>query len=216
MTSELDLIAYLTSKGVQVWRAAGSEITAHCFLGCTSTSTKGKGKLYFNTESWLYDCKRCGQRGNRKTLLEFYGDQDEIEHGPASDPMLRRRILTEAAEMAHEMLLANESKVAYLLDRGITGETIVNRKLGYVPKNFGLSESIPVRSELKGYEALIGAGLVTAGGKEWLNDTLVIPYFSHGSVVQLRAKFIDGKYLTNAGGRVRLYNEDSLHGQTRF
>lgn len=119
MTDVQDLAAYLSSKGIKAHRANGSEVTAHC-LWCADGDPKGKGKLYLNVESWLYDCKRCGASGNRKTLLEHFGDEDELQYVAGEDPMLRRRILTEAAALAHEMLLANEPMLEYLLGRGLT------------------------------------------------------------------------------------------------
>ena len=64
----MDLSAYLSSKGVRTFKAAGVEITAHCWW-CDDGNHKGKGKLYLNTENWLYSCKRCDAHGNRKTLL---------------------------------------------------------------------------------------------------------------------------------------------------
>jgi hypothetical protein len=105
MTSETDLSSYLASKGLQVHRAAGNEVTIHC-LWCPDGDPKGKGKLYLNTESWLYSCKRCDAAGNRKTLLEHYGDADDVQMAGV-DPMLRRKILGEVTQLAHEMLLAN-------------------------------------------------------------------------------------------------------------
>lgn len=211
MTEEQDLVAYLTSKGIQVHRAAGPEVTIHC-LWCADGDTKGKGKLYLNTESWLYSCKRCLASGNRTTLLEHFGDEDGLRHVDTADPMLRRRILTEATDLAHEMLLANDAKVQYLLDRGISAELIVSQKLGYVPRNVGLSEMLPCRESLSGYRDLIAAGLVTLNGREFFNDCITIPYFSHGTVVQIRSKDIDGKYKTTAGDHTRLYNADALFG----
>lgn len=213
MTVETDLSSYLVSKGLQVHRASGSEVTVHC-PWCPDGDPKGKGKLYLNTESWLYSCKRCTAAGNRKTLLEHFGDVDEVK-SVGVDPMLRRKILSEAAQLAHEMLIANKGKYQYLLDRGLTDEIIIEAKLGYVPKNVGLSEMIPMRDELKGYVALIESGLVTPSGRETFNDCITIPYFSHGSVVQIRAKFLDGKYQTAGGDTVRLYGSDDLFGADR-
>jgi len=213
MTTETDLSAYLAAKGLQVHRAAGAEVTIHC-PWCPDGDPKGKGKLYLNTESWLYSCKRCDAAGNRKTLLEHFGDPDEVKTVGA-DPMLRRKILGEVAQLAHEFLIANKKKYQYLLDRGLTDEVIRKHKLGYVPKNVGISEMIPMRDELKGYVALVEAGIVSPSGREFLNDCITIPYFSHGSVVQIRAKFVDGKYLTAGGDHVRLYNSDTLFGADR-
>jgi len=210
VNDEQDVIAYLTGKGVQVYRAAGTEVTAHCWW-CPDGDPKGKGKLYLNTESWLYECKRCGEQGNRRTLLAHYGDEDEVVHAAGADPMIRRRILTEAADLAHLMLLANKEKLAYLRNRGISEELIVSARLGYVPRNVGLSDMLPSRDTFT-FRDLIGAGLVSVGGKEFFNDCLLIPYFSHGTVIQIREKAIDGKYRTTANDRVRLYNADALWG----
>ena len=211
MTDEQDVTAYLRSKGLTVHRAAGAEVTVHCVF-CADGDTKGKGKLYINTESWLYSCKRCDATGNRRTLLAHFGDEDALRYVDGADPALRRRLLVEAAELAHEMLLANDKKLTYLLDRGIAPELIAETKMGYVPRNVGLSEMLPSRSELQGYRELIGAGLVTVNGREFFNDCITIPYCSHGSVVQIRAKFVDGKYLTTSGDHVRLFNADALFG----
>lgn len=211
MTDEQDVVAYLRSKGLQVHRAAGAEVTVHCVF-CSDGDTKGKGKLYINTESWLYSCKRCDASGNRRTLLAHFGDEDALKFVEGTDPAMRRRLLAEAAELAHEMLLANDAKLTYLLDRGIAPELVVEKKLGYVPKNVGLSEMLPSRADLQGYRDLVHAGLVSVNGREFFNDCITIPYFSHGSIVQIRAKFVDGKYLTTAGDHVRLYDADSLFG----
>jgi hypothetical protein len=210
VTDVQDLAAYLSSKGIKAHRANGSEVTAHCFY-CADGDPKGKGKLYLNVESWLYDCKRCGANGNRKTLLEFFGDEDELQHVAGEDPMLRRRILTEAAALAHEMLLANEPMLEYLLARGLSAETIVRKQYGFVPQNVGISRMLPCRDSIKAID-LIKAGLLTVGGQEFFNRSIVIPYWSHGTVVQLREKKVDGKYRTAGGDSARLYNADSLRG----
>lgn len=210
MTDVQDLSTYLSSKGVKTHRGHGSEVTAHCIF-CADGDPKGKGKLYLNLESWLYDCKRCGARGNRKTLLEFFGDEDTLTYVPGADPMLRRRILTEAAQLAHEMLLGSDPMLEYLLGRGLSPETIVRKQYGFVPQNVGLSSMLPGREHYKAAD-LIGAGLITVGGQEFFNRSIVIPYWSHGTVIQLREKKVDGKYRTAGGDTTRLYNGDALRG----
>lgn len=210
MTQETDLIAYLTGKGMKTYRASGEEITAHCWW-CLDGDPKGKGKLYLNTESWLYQCKRCDSSGGRKSLLEHFGDDDELQHVAGSDPTIRRRILTEAANLAHEMLLGNELMLARLLDRGLAPEIIAERKFGYVPSNVGLSEMLPCRGDVT-FKDLIGAGILTVSGREFFNDSITIPYWQHGTCVQIREKQPDGKYRTTTGDRVRLYNADALLG----
>ena len=86
---EMDLVAYLGTKGVQVRKANGSEIVVHCFF---CDEEKRQPKLYLNTDSWLYDCKLCGETGNRKTLLRHFGDKDDSEgvgYLPGQDPAVR-------------------------------------------------------------------------------------------------------------------------------
>lgn len=210
MTAGEDLAAYLASKGVQVHRAAGKELTAHCWY-CADGDTKGKGKLYLNADTWLYQCKRCMVSGNRKTMLEHFGDEDEAVHD-TFDPLKRRRILEEAANIAHDMLLGNDEALSYLIDeRKIHPELVVAQKLGYVPRNVGLSDMLPSRPDLS-YADLIGAGLTWKDGKEVFNDSFTIPYFSHGTIIQIREKRRDAKYKTPAGDQVYLYNSDALWG----
>jgi hypothetical protein len=206
-----DLIAYLTSKGLQVSRATGQEVVTHCVF-CTDGDTKGRGKLYLNTSSWLYDCKRCETRGNRKTLLRHFGDEDDVAYLPDQDPYLRRKLLDEAATLAHEMLLGNEKQLEYLLvERGLSPEAIVKGRFGYVPMGFGLANSLPTFTSGKAKRLhLISAGLLTVGGSEFFQESITIPYFSHGQVVQLREKKIGGKYRTSSGDNVRLYNADAI------
>jgi DnaB-like helicase C terminal domain/Toprim-like/DNA primase catalytic core, N-terminal domain len=201
---------YLASKGIKVSRAAGSEVTVHCWW-CPDGNPKGKGKLYLNRETWLYDCKRCGEHGGRRGLLDHFGDKDDTAYVPGADPGVKRRILTKAAALAHDMLLSNEKVMEYLLGRGLSPETIVEAQLGYVPKNVSLSRSI--EGDFKATD-LLAAGLITQGGQEFFNDSITIPYLSHGSVIQLREKKIEGKYRTTFEDEVRLYNADTIRDAT--
>lgn len=208
MSIDFDLVAYLTGKGHRVRKASGSEVFTNCFF---CGEHKRQGKLYLNTESWLYDCKVCGESGNRRTLLRHFGDEDNVAYTAGTDPYLRRVLLEEAATLAHEMLLGNESKLQYLLGRGLGPETIVAARLGYVPRNFSLARSLPTFVDgIAKIADLIHAGLLTPGGTEFLSDSLTIPYISHGHVVSIREKKQDGKYRTAGGESVRLYNEDAL------
>lgn len=201
-----DLTQYLTGQGAQVFQASGHEVTTHCFF-CADGDPKGKGKLYLNVESWLYECKRCGEKGNKRTLLRHFGDEDTVEYLPGEDPTIRRKILEEATELAAQMLANNEKIMLYLLGRGLSAETIVQKRLGYVPSSFGLSDSLPTKFTRKDLE---NSGLLTANGREFYRGMITIPYFSRGQVVQLRAKDPNGKYFTATGDSVRLYNADAL------
>lgn len=204
---DTDLVGYLTSKGVQYKRSnGGRELITNClFCG----ENKRTGKLWLNTESWLYQCWVCGEKGGRKSLLRHFGDEDTLAYVDGADPNVRLKVLAEAAELAHQMLLANDQKLEYLFARGLDAETILSAKLGYVPPNVGLSRMLP--GEFKPRD-LINAGMITPGGSEFFSDSIVIPYFSHGHVVQLREKKQDGKYRTMGGDTARLFNADELRG----
>lgn len=210
--TETTLLQYLADKGVSTRRTHGTEVVAHCvFCG----ETKKQPKLYLNTDSWLWDCKLCGESGNRVTLLRHFGDEDEqaVHPLPGVDANARRRVLKAAAHHAHELLLENDDVLEELLGRGLSPETIVKNQLGYVPKNYGFSRSLgdfQIRD-------LVASGLMNADGLEFLSDSVVIPYLHHQQVVQLRAKDRSGdrRYRTAGGDNVRLYNEDALQGAER-
>lgn len=210
---EQDLVSYLASKGVQVRKANGTEVVAHCFF---CDEQKRSPKLYINIESWLYDCKLCGESGNKKTLMRHFGDKDEssVNYFPGHDPATRRKVLTAAANLAHKILLDNEDMCTYLVKRGLSPDTISESRLGYVPPNYGFAHILKDQHGFSTAE-LVGAGLLTENGQEFLSHSLAIPYFHHQTVVQLRAKDMDGRYRTAGGEVSRLFNEDSLHGAER-
>lgn len=201
----LDLVAYLAERGVSFRRGAGAELVAHCvFCG----EHKRQGKLYLNTESWLYSCKVCGESGNQRTLMRHFGE----DFAPGDDTaMLRRRVLTEYAAHAAELLAGNDKMMLYLLGRGLSSQTIIDAQLGYVPANYGICESLPGNFSRADLEL---SGMLTRNGKEFLAGKVTIPYFSHGSVVSVRGKDPSGKYLTAAGDQARLFSADSLQGAT--
>jgi len=198
------LVDYLGSKGVQTWPAAGSEVTAHCFFDCTSD--KGKGKCYFNTETWLWDCKRCQRHGGRFLLLEHFGDRDEF-HGTGNDPATKMAVLGAYTDYAADLLRRNDDKLLYLLGRGLHAETIMDARLGYVPRNFSVAGSLDGFTR-KDFE---GAGMLY-NGRDFHAGRLTIPYLQRGRVLQIRGKEVGGRYYTPAGDQVRLYNADSLRG----
>lgn len=202
----VDVAHYLASHGVNVYRANGSEVTFHC-LWCPDGDPKGKGKCYINTESWLYDCKRCGQRGNRRTLLKHFGDEDEVSYLPGADPAARRKVLDESAAVAHQMLLNNDEMLEYLVRRGLSAKTITEYQIGYVGSSWPLSKNLPSEHTILDKQA---AGIITESGYEFFSDKITIPYFSHGSCVSLRGKDPKGKYFTASGDVVRLFNSDRL------
>lgn len=213
MQQDADLAGYLAGKGLAVFRANGSEVTVHCVF-CTDGDPRGKGKLYLNTESWLYDCKRCGTTGNRRTLLRHFGDDDgDVTYLPGQDPIKVRKVMQEAVELAHEMLVGNDAMLQYLLDRGLTANTISRYKIGYVTPGWSLSSNLS-EDATRADKLVAGIIMETASGRdrEFFAGKIVIPYGQRGSYVQMRAKDPKAKYFTPPGHAVRLFNSDALAG----
>jgi len=204
------LVDYLASKGIETYPASGAEVTAHCFFSCPPSS-RGKGKLYLNTDSWLWDCKKCGEQGGKKTLLGHFGDRDEEEgtYLPGANPALRMRILSEYTNLGVDLLSRNDKALQYLLDRGLSGQTILDAKLGYAPRGFGMCRSLPGQHSVAELKA---TGMMREDGSDFHSGKILIPYLTRGHSVQVRGKDMEGKYFTPAGEQVRLYNADALRG----
>jgi DnaB-like helicase C terminal domain/Toprim-like/DNA primase catalytic core, N-terminal domain len=208
----MDLASYLSSKGHRTFKAAGSEVTAVCWW-CNETNDKKK-KLYLNTESWMYSCKVCQASGNRKTLLKYFGDEarDDLAWLPGQNPAMRRRALSEATDLAADMLLANPAMLKYLTGRGLSVETIVDARLGFVPAAWSLVHELKTAGNE--WANLRSAGIATAEGQNFFSNHITIPYLTHGDVVQLRGRSMGAgaKYVTPGGDQCRLFNVDALHG----
>jgi archaellum biogenesis ATPase FlaH len=207
---DLDVVAYLASKGVQTYKANGPEVTAHCWK-CPDGDLKGKGKMYVNAVEGFFDCKRCGHTGGTYLMQKDFGDEP-TKLAPGVDPNIRRKILDWAGDIGSAMLENNDDMLMYLMnDRGLSPETIVERKLGWVGKGWSLTGSLP--EEFKKDE-LLTTGLVyrdgPRAGTDFFYDHLLIPYLSRGHIVQIRGKVLGKKYFTGPGDPVRLYNQDSL------
>jgi len=130
---------------------------------------------------------------------------------------LRLAIYDEASLLAQDMLLGNDRVLDLLLARGLSAETIMDYRLGYVPKNFSLARSlVGTQSGRFPITALKTAGLIIGNGNDYLSESLVIPYFSHGQVITLRERAMAdtpgrGKYRWLPGGvNVRFWNRDDL------
>jgi archaellum biogenesis ATPase FlaH len=211
--ADFDVIAYLSSKGFQGKQANGPEVTYPCFFDCQEPADSRKRKLYVNAEEGLYSCKVCGVSGGTFLLQKHFGDEP-VKAAPGADPHVRRQILNWAAEVGSVMLGNNEDILMYLLhERGLSEDTIVERKLGWVGNHWSLTESLP--------EAFSKADLVTTGlvyrdgprsGNDFFYNHVLIPYVSRDNVVQIRGKVMGGKYFTGPGDPARLYNQDSLEG----
>ena len=212
----MDYESYLTSKGYRGRHSTGSEVAYPCFFDCAEPSDSRKRKLYVNAETGLYSCKVCVSEGNGVTLMRHFGDEPEADNAPSIGR--RSEVLEEATAAGERMLSNNDDVLLYLLGprRRLSPETVIERRLGYAPKQWPLSKQLP---EAKGFKRqdLIAAGIVAEGqygDYEYYQDRVLIPYIENGRVVQLRGKDIFGRYYTPVGDAVYLYNADSLKGAT--
>jgi hypothetical protein len=112
--------------------------------------------LSVNVETSLFFCHSCGASGDAVSALKtlqrmtdaeaierlkkFFSIADDArpatKREPKPDPRTPAVIMTElvAIERWHQALLANPERMAWLLEvRGLTAETVVARKLGWVP-----------------------------------------------------------------------------------
>lgn len=218
MAAEFDVIAYLASKGLHGKQANGPEVAYPCFMTCGEPADSRKRKLYVNTDEGLWDCKVCAESGGTTLLQRHFGDEPAKRDGPFEDVQAKRKILNWAADVGAAMLANNDEHLLYLMnDRGLSPETILERKLGWVGRSWSLTGSLP---EQFSKAELLTTGLVyrdgPRAGKDFFYDHLLIPYLVRGNVVQLRGRATavtsGAKYMTGPGDPVRLFNLDSLDG----
>lgn len=209
-----DVVAYLASKGLQGKSSAGNEVAFPCFFDCAEPPASRKRKLYINAEGGWFYCFRCGAKGGPERLRRHFGD---AASAPLSTSVLARvrAVLEAAADFAAERLAGNDELLLELLrDRGLSAQTIIDRRLGHAGGGWSLA------GEERDLDILKAAGLVhTSGereGEDFFYDHLTIPYIELGAVVQLRGKALGGRargrYMMGPGQRARMFNVDSLHG----
>lgn len=214
---EFDVAAYLTSKGFRGKSVSGGrELIYPCFFDCEEPAQSTKRKLYIQPSSGFYHCKVCESSGGSYMLQKHFGD--EPRSGTTDDTFMRRRILDAAVEVGETMLGQNDDVMLYLLgERGLSEETIVKRRIGFVAGGWSLTGTLPQDATR---EQLLSTGLVhregPKAGKDFFWRHVLIPYLSRGHCIQVRGRIwgesSGGKYMTGPGEPVRLYNSDSLDG----
>lgn len=209
-SADFDIVAYLQGKGLVGQQGSTGEWSFPCFMDCDESPTSKKRKLYVNTRSGMFWCHVCNAKGGTYVLQHAFGDV--IAPG-GKDPISKRAlILEQATELGQAMLEQNEALMLYLLnERGLTPETIIERRLGYVGGRWSLVGNIKADED-----DLLESGLVyndgPRKGKDFFYDHLLIPYIENGRVVQMRGRALGGdakgRYMTGPGERVRLFNAE--------
>lgn len=209
----IDVEDYLRSKGCAIKKASQYEINVPCFF-CGEDENK-RGRLYVNTDPnkdpyAQFDCKLCGRRGAMNALLKWFGDPT-IKPGDSepSESSAKRNVHRMAAEYYFANLADEEDVYSYLRQvRGLELETIETNLIGYADGG--------LRAYLEGRgispSDMIATGLVKQNGQDFLKESITIPYFLNGNIVQIRGKEIGAKYKTPPGNKAFPYNVDSLRG----
>jgi hypothetical protein len=222
VTEPFDAVNYLAGKGKHGRQANGPEVAYPCFFDCNEPDDSRKRKLYVNTDEGWYDCKVCGASGGTTLLQRHFGDEPPKGEKalPTHDSHTKRKILNWAADVGAAMLSNNDDILLDLMSsRGLSPETVLERKIGWVGNNWSLTASLPeqfTRDQLNDTGLIYRDGM--RAGKDFFYDHLLIPYIARGNVVQLRGRATDPnakvKYLTGPGEPVRLYGLDDLDGAT--
>ncbi len=119
---DIPIQEYLTSKNVKFFVAGQNEVKAHCFFNdCDRDSKKDEAHLYIKKEEWLYDCKKCGEQGNYKKILQHFGDWSEKK-------FRNSKFSRELVEKSHTNL--NPELRKYLNSRGVDDAIISKYKVG--------------------------------------------------------------------------------------
>lgn len=205
--------AYLTSKGLALKQAGGSNVHTACMF-CGEDAGK-RGRLYINIDPiaeppGLFYCHLCGVRGAINKLRKHFGDPIERDDHPEEKVSFRtHEIWQEAARYYHELLSDREDVLRWLRDeRGLSIETVIKHQIGWADGS--------LRKHLldKGYRIteMQKTGLVDTSGRDFLLAHVTIPYHTAGNVTLIRGKEMGGKYLTPPGQKGRLYNPDATWG----
>ena len=201
----MDVGEYLRSKGAdpKIAGASRDQYQIRCEF-CGDSKNRTHRHLYVNRENGAYKCHRCDEQGGFRDLQRQFGDT------PESGEKLRKHepdsIYRAAVEIAEDALFDNPEVVKYLKRRGLTADTIVAFRLGYMGVNFRakLLEKFDLGS-------LREAGLIQRNGNGmWSAPAIIIPYFEGTRITQLRAKQIDGPTIGLPGVPTRLFNTNAI------
>ena len=141
---------YLTRKGIPFTERNGELVTKCLFSTCDKDSRGNEAHLYFNADTGVYDCKKCGAQGNIVTLAKFLGDTTK-DISAYSQSLIKRTSDTTrhfSPALVEKCYQALPDKVRqYLNARGITDNTIDEYKLGWGQFYGHWWITIPIKNE---------------------------------------------------------------------
>lgn len=216
----VDVVGYLTGKGLELKRSDAHNVHTHCFF-CSEDSTK-RGRLYINVDPeadipGLFKCFLCDEHGSFVSIKKHFGD--EIERVEEQGEELFQ-IFRVAAAFYHDQLVEDHSEAFAWLrgpDRNLSVETIVNARLGYA--SGGLYREL--RQHDFAVKDMLATGLIMEDRQtnrltDSLHEMVTIPYFVAGNCVGIRGRAYPydkngdrPKYKTCGGTKSRLFNSDA-------
>jgi hypothetical protein len=101
-----------------------------------------KWHFFMGKDGGAWDCKKCGESGNLYQLKKRLGDIEECIH-PASRKEDWKKPDQQQVRAHHQSIFSDGEVVRYLLDRGITMDSIKYFHLGVKPGDKGKLLSIP-------------------------------------------------------------------------
>ncbi len=122
------------------YREHGDELLMHCpFKSCDDDSRGLEAHFYVNKDTGLYDCKKCGEKGNLVTLKQRFGVLPEPKTPTGRLPAS----VEKQAAMYHETMPENIRE--YLRsERLLRDEDIEDYRLGYMERRGQRWITIPI------------------------------------------------------------------------
>lgn len=138
-----EIIELLRNNNVD-FREQGDELLLHClFSDCDSDSRGLEAHLYINKITGLYDCKKCGEKGNLVALKQHFGVLSERKAQPKRLPAS----LDKLAAIYHD-LLPEDIREYLQTERLLRDEDIEDYQLGYMEQHNKKWITIPVSDRM--------------------------------------------------------------------
>jgi len=200
--------AYLQDKGLTPKKAGVDQWQVRCMF-CGDSKNQSHRHLYINQEHGAFKCHRCDESGGFWKLQEHFGDKPEKAAASNEPTHAAQTIYERAVAIAEDALFDHPEVVKYLNRRGVTAQTIVDFRIGYM----GAEWTKEMHATFDLY-SMREAGLIGANSNDfWVYNAILIPYIDEGRVKQLRGKQIEGRTIGLGGKPTRLFNSDGIKGE---
>ena len=149
---EGEFIAYLAKKGITdtIRKVSDGEVEIYfdCpFSGCDDDSRPNEKHCSFNLNKCVYNCWKCGQKGNYIDLLKYFGDYEDY----CAEQKAKRASKAPGRKPKLETVVQNMLKKTdqqardYFKSRGLNDESIDKYMLGYWDYDGRHGYMIPIR-----------------------------------------------------------------------